>query len=1108
MLVRAGDFLAISKLIYKIGLELKKNPKSALDYQHLLIELEALDRALKLLQCIKPAQHELRRLDGIRTLASTCRRPLEEFLAKIQKFEEHLGSSNASNRRFSGITRGLQWSVKYKEEVKSLRAKLAPNVATITVLLVTQTIDTLSNAESDRLRIARELNCKLSSQSKILTDLKQTTLGNTTAQARLEVEQSHMTAAATAQDQNLRTLKSKADELLKDNVTHEIHLHNQDAILVNIQDNSTTINSRTQETHILAAAIRQDTAEIKAVTDSVLRRALDLMSAATAGISKIQDIVTLIAQITRLTTQFTIEMRETIGKLLRMFWDIQRQLARLERFLPKQIDLPVVRFRDAFNEMRSLPYDLSRQWQTFQGLVAVIFMNRQGLHRVNMGQYFVTDVRIGQRLNPIFWGNAIEPGDELSMTMILDDIEAEDGFCPYKSCGASTKDVVLRRGGKTCPNCYRFAAISQRKQAPRRRQRHKCEPFESHHEYPTPKSNLEPLLENSDGFEADAAPVHAPRLEASEKEDIELYHSIQVVQALLTSARDEAGNFKQPPLPASRDQLPLADLANVYGVQDRYKAAEQLYDRALKGWEGPSEPAHSDKLTTVQNLAIVYGRYKEAEQLCERALKSREERLGPAHLDTLTKVQKLANIYRNQGRYKEAEQLYQRALKGREGQLGPAHPDTLKTVQNLAIVYSNQGWYKEAEQLFERALKGRERQLGPAHPDTLRTIQNLAIAYSNQGRYKEAEQLYKRALKGREGQLGPAHSDTLRTMQNLANVYHNQGRYKEAERLYERVLKDRERQLGPAHPDTLTIIQNLANVYRNQGRYKEAERLYERVLKGREEQLEPAHPDTLTTIQNLANVYRNQGRYKEAEQLYERALKGREEQLGPAHPDTLRTVQNLAIVYSNQSRYKEAEQLYERALKGWMGQLGPAHRDTLMAVQNLAIVYSNQGWYKEAEQLYEQALKGREGQLGPVHPDTLTIVQNLANVYRNQGRCTEAEPLYERALKGREEQLGLAHPDTLGTAQNLAILYSNQGRYKEAEQLFERTFKGWERQLGPAHPDTLRTVQNLVIVYRNQGQYKEAEQLFERALKDKRGATGSGALRHAEDSAEVKRSYN
>jgi tetratricopeptide (TPR) repeat protein len=90
----------------------------------------------------------------------------------------------------------------------------------------------------------------------------------------------------------------------------------------------------------------------------------------------------------------------------------------------------------------------------------------------------------------------------------------------------------------------------------------------------------------------------------------------------------------------------------------------------------------------VQNLAIVYryqGRYKEAEQLYERALKGREEQLGPAHPDTLGTVQNLAIVYHYQGRYKEAEQLYERALKGKEEQLGPAHPGTLRTVQNLAI---------------------------------------------------------------------------------------------------------------------------------------------------------------------------------------------------------------------------------------------------------------------------------------------------------------------------------------------------------------------------------------------------------------------------------------
>ena len=43
MLGYAGDLLAVSRLIYKIGLELKKNPDSGPDYRHLLVELESLD---------------------------------------------------------------------------------------------------------------------------------------------------------------------------------------------------------------------------------------------------------------------------------------------------------------------------------------------------------------------------------------------------------------------------------------------------------------------------------------------------------------------------------------------------------------------------------------------------------------------------------------------------------------------------------------------------------------------------------------------------------------------------------------------------------------------------------------------------------------------------------------------------------------------------------------------------------------------------------------------------------------------------------------------------------------------------------------------------------
>ena len=80
------------------------------------------------------------------------------------------------------------------------------------------------------------------------------------------------------------------------------------------------------------------------------------------------------------------------------------------------------------------------------------------------------------------------------------------------------------------------------------------------------------------------------------------------------------------------------------------------------------------------------GRYEEAEQLYGRALNGYEERLGRDHPDTLLTVHNLATLNKDQGRYEKAEQLYGRALKGREERLGQDHPATLRTAEGLAIV--------------------------------------------------------------------------------------------------------------------------------------------------------------------------------------------------------------------------------------------------------------------------------------------------------------------------------------------------------------------------------------------------------------------------------------
>ncbi|CAI7640791.1 unnamed protein product, partial [Penicillium viridicatum] len=116
-----------------------------------------------------------------------------------------------------------------------------------------------------------------------------------------------------------------------------------------------------------------------------------------------------------------------------------------------------------------------------------------------------------------------------------------------------------------------------------------------------------------------------------------------------------------------------------------------------------------------------YGKLKEAEEMYQRALAGYEKALGPNHTSTLVTVNNLGNLFSDQGKLKEAEEMYQRALAGYEKALGPNHTSTLDTVNNLGVLYSDQGKLKEAEEMYQRALVGQEEALGPNHTSTLDT---------------------------------------------------------------------------------------------------------------------------------------------------------------------------------------------------------------------------------------------------------------------------------------------------------------------------------------------------------------------------------------------------
>ncbi|KAH6653418.1 hypothetical protein BKA67DRAFT_593315 [Truncatella angustata] len=292
------------------------------------------------------------------------------------------------------------------------------------------------------------------------------------------------------------------------------------------------------------------------------------------------------------------------------------------------------------------------------------------------------------------------------------------------------------------------------------------------------------------------------------------------------------------------------------------------------------------------NLGNLYkdqGKMQEAEEMYLRALRGYENAWGPDHTSTLSTVNNLGALYKAQGKMQEAEEMYLRALRGKENAWGPDHTSTLDTVNNLGALYKAKGKMQEAEEMYLRALRGKENASGPDHTSTLNTVNNLGNLYSDQGKMQEAEEMYLRALRGKENAWGPDHTSTLDTVNNLGNLYKAQGKMQEAEEMYLRALRGYENVWGPDHTSTLDTVNNIGLLYADQGKLQEAEEMYLRALRGYENAVGPQHiaryRPAINTTWGFGALLWDQGKLVEARTYYQRAHDNLEALLGPQHRD-------------------------------------------------------------------------------------------------------------------------------------------------------------------------------------------------------------------------------
>ena len=124
----------MTDLIRKIAKALKETGGASSEYQNAVVELQSLEHALRHLEALEPTKDNLGHVNAIRGMALACRLPLQDFMLKLERYDESLGPwSYRSSVRSAGHK--ARWAFSLREEVDKLRALVAAKQISINLLL-------------------------------------------------------------------------------------------------------------------------------------------------------------------------------------------------------------------------------------------------------------------------------------------------------------------------------------------------------------------------------------------------------------------------------------------------------------------------------------------------------------------------------------------------------------------------------------------------------------------------------------------------------------------------------------------------------------------------------------------------------------------------------------------------------------------------------------------------------------------------------------------------------------------------------------------------------------------------------------------------------------
>lgn len=267
--------------------------------------------------------------------------------------------------------------------------------------------------------------------------------------------------------------------------------------------------------------------------------------------------------------------------------------------------------------------------------------------------------------------------------------------------------------------------------------------------------------------------------------------------------------------------MSVLDLGDAYARQEKWKATEILYQKALSLSRSALGEEHIITTTALSSLTILYETWAglvtieeagqkptfaniDAWQIKVNAILENAE--GQAKLEKAQVLQQLAIIYIAQQEWEQADILLRGVFSVYESVLGKTHQDTLQCLEQMLALSIHQNKPDDVKTEAKEILARREMQASEADPEQkMIGLLSLAGVHIGQQNFDKAEQLLKRVLLMCELRPELGISVLPAALNALAVIYAAQEKYEQAASLLQKAIMILEEDLGPEHPETQMI---------------------------------------------------------------------------------------------------------------------------------------------------------------------------------------------------------------------------------------------------------------------------------------------------------------